>query len=157
MSKEVRDFLRETVRLVSDDLCFFYGRESDFDFSRDKTYPACAIAYLRNGTDRTNDTANRVYEVTAIFCDLDDKSGNEEQSQDVLDRLEITVDTFMAFLNRRDETEDPEAIVSAEKITIENETREERIKFTSDFGTGWEVKFRLLVPDQFDYCKIYDQ
>lgn len=156
MSKEVRDFLRETVRLVSDDLWFFYGRESDFDFSQDKSYPAVALSYLRSGTDRTNDTANRVYEVTAIFCDLDDKSGNEEQSQDVLDRMEVTLDRFMALLNRRDEVEDSESVVTSEKITIENETREERIKFTSDFGTGWEVKFRLLVPDQFDYCTIYD-
>jgi len=152
----VRDFLRDSVLNIRDDITFSYARETDFNTLPNKAFPAVLLKPLRFEPERNAYTVNRRYKVTMIFYMLDSMQGQEFETQDILDKTDVLLGQFLAKLNLKNFTEDPEETLNTDTIEIENEGVTERIKMTVDNMTGWEYSFDLLVPDQFSYCKIYD-
>lgn len=157
MSRLVREYIRDTVKEVSDKLSFSYARESDFNAIRNKKFPAVLLRPLHYNVSRNDYGRVLDYEVGLLFYDLDAKGDDERKTQKILDKLEPIVDAFQAKLNRKSLTVDdnPEDAVNSEKIVISDESIMERIKFTSDVVTGWEFNFTLSVPDPLNYCDIY--
>lgn len=152
----VREFIREIVLGIRDDITFYYCRESTFNTITPKKYPSALLLPLTHEVDRVNYTNHRVYKATIIFYVPDSMQGDEVESQASLDRADDYLGKFQAKLNLRVLGEDPELMLSADTIELSNENVEPRIKQTADNCTGWEYSFSLLVPDQFSYCKIYD-
>lgn len=158
MSKLVREYLRDTIKEVRDDISFSYARESDFNAIKNKRFPAVLLLPLIFDSERSSGSVGRTFHTTMLFYDLDKLQGTEQQTQDILDKTEDLLLKFQAKVNIRSLTvdDDPEVKVTSEKIEISNERVKERIKFTSDCVTGWEYTFDMLVPDQLDYCDVYD-
>lgn len=153
----VRDFIRDTVLNTRDDLPFYYARESDFNAIKDKSSKFKVLLLpLQFDPQAVNYTTNRKYRITMLFYGLDSMQGAEEETQEILDQTDRILTEFRAILNKSIDEEDSELYLSTDMIEIENEMVKERIKFTSDNVTGWEYSFNLLVPDQFDYCTIYN-
>lgn len=158
MSKFVREYIRDTVKSVSDKISFSYARESDFNAIRGKKFPAVLLKPLRY-TITTSDWGRTLeYDCSLLFYDLDAKGDDERITQNILEKIDPIVNQFLIKLNRTSITvdDDPEAEVSSDKVVISDQSAQERIKFTSDIVTGWEVSFKMSVPDTIDPCDIYD-
>lgn len=158
MSRLVRDYIRDTVLLVKDNISFSYARESDFNAIKGKTFPAVLLKPLEYKPVRTDYTTNKEYDVTLLFYSLDSMQGAEEETQEILDEVDELVTKFLALINLRSLSveDDPEDSVTSDKIVISSESIRPRIKFTSDNVTGYEVNFTLEVPDTLNYCEVYD-
>lgn len=156
--KAVRDFIRDTALSIRDDISFSYARESNFNAIQDKTFPAILLKPLQYDPERVDYATRRKYHVTLLFYDLDSMEGDEQETQDILDKTDELLGQFQAKINLKSVTteEDQSLTLSTDLIEITNETVTERIKFTSDNVTGWEYNFTLEVPDQFDYCSVYE-
>lgn len=153
----VKDFIRDKVLSIKDGISFSYARESNFNATQDKTYPAVLLKPLMYDPDRTNYSIHRKYRCTMLFYALDSMEGDEVETTNILDQTDELLQKFMAVLNLNSATVD-EAIndtLSTDLVEISEESVVERIKFTSDNATGWEYSFTLAVPDQFNYCSIY--
>lgn len=157
MSKQVREYIRDTVKSVSDKISFSYARESDFNAIRGKKFPAALLMPLNYTATITDFSRTLEYDCSVLFYDLDAKGDDEKTTQKILEKIEPLVTQFMVKLNLKSLTvsDDPEGDVTSEKIVISDQTMKARIKFTSDIVTGWEVTFKLSVPDPFNYCNIY--
>lgn len=157
MSQFVREYIRDTVKKVSDKLSFSYARESDFNAIRGKKFPAVLLKPLRYTITTTDWGRTLEYDCALLFYDLDAKGNDEKTTQKILERLDPIVQQFLYKLNRTSITvyDDPEASVTSDKVVISDQTAQERIKFTSDIVTGWEVSFKMSVPDTTDPCDIY--
>ncbi len=160
MHKAVRDFIRDTVLSIRDDISFYYARESDFNPAiaiKGKFGPKVLLLPLRHDDSDGEDSLskNRAYDVTILFYDLDSLKGAEDETALILDKTDLLLRQFQAKVNiSLDDFEDISG-VDADMVTVANESVTERIKFTSDCVTGWELSFVLTVPDTFDYCAIY--
>lgn len=157
MSQFVREYIRDTVKEVSDKLSFSYARESDFNAIRGKKFPAVLLKPLRYTITTTNWGRTLEYDCSILFYDLDSKGDDEKTTQKILEKLDPIVQQFLYKLNRTSITveDDPESEVTSDKVVISDQTAQERIKFTSDIVTGWEVSFKMSVPDTTDPCDIY--
>jgi len=158
MSKLVREFIRDTVSEVSDKLSFSYARESDFNAIRNKKFPAVLLKPLNYTIDVQDWGRVLNYDCGLLFYDLDAKGDDEKITQKILEKIDPLVQQFLIKLNRNSLTviDDPEEDVTSEKIVISDIRAQERIKFTSDIVTGWEVTFTMSVPDTMDVCDVYD-
>jgi predicted DNA-binding protein YlxM (UPF0122 family) len=152
----VRDFIKDTVLSVRDDIQFTYGRESTFDPTVITTNYACLLLPLKYDPEFVNTTHNRVYRISMIFYAFDSMDGDEVETQDTLDEVDEILTTFQNVLNLNPNSEDTELNLITELIEISNEAVVSRIKQTSKNMTGWQYDFSMMVPDQFDYCSIYD-
>jgi hypothetical protein len=157
MSQFVREYIRDTVKEVSDKLSFSYARESDFNAIRGKKFPAVLLKPLRYTITTTDWGRTLEYDCSLLFYDLDAKGDDEKTTQKILEKLDPIVQQFLYKLNRASITveDDPESEVTSDKVVISDQTAQERIKFTSDIVTGWEVSFKMSVPDTTDPCDIY--
>lgn len=157
MSLLVREYIRDTVKQVSDKLSFSYARESDFNAIRGKKFPAVLLKPLRYTITQMDWGRTLEYECGLLFYDLDAKGDDEKTTQKILEKIDPLVQSFLIKLNRTSITveDDPEENVTSEKIVISDISAQERIKFTSDIVTGWEVTFKMAVPDTTDPCDIY--
>ncbi len=158
MSKFVREYIRDTVRGVSDKISFSYARESDFNAIRGKKFPAVLLTPLRYTVTQTDWGRALEYDCILLFYDLDAKGDDERQTQKILEKIDPLVQQFLIKLNRSSITveDDPEGDITSDKLVISDVSAQERIKFTSDMVTGWEITFKMSVPDTVDPCDIYD-
>lgn len=157
----VRDFIRDIALSIRDDATFFYARESDFNSIKAKPKGIKLLLLPLIHTDEKSDdsySTNRLYKVTILIFDFDKVQGAEEETQAVLDKTDEFLRQFQAKINLKSLDSEAEAdeLLATDTISVSNETITERIKFTSDMVTGWEYEFTLTVPDQFDYCALYD-
>lgn len=158
VSKFVREYIRDTVREISDKISFSYARESDFNAIRNKKFPAVLLTPLRYTITQTDWGRMMEYDCNLLFYDLDAKGDDERKTQDILEKIDPIVQQFLIKLNRTSITvdDDPQDDVTSDKVIISDVRAQERIKFTSDIVTGWEISFKMSVPDTVDPCDIYD-
>lgn len=159
----VRNFLRDTALSIRDDISFYYARESDFNPAisiKGKTGPKVLLLPLKHNDEGAEDSLslNRNYQVTMLFYDNDSMQGAQEETAAILDKTDILLRGFQAKLNLKsmDSEEEADVLLGTDTVTVSNQSVTERIKFTADNVTGWEYEFTLTVPDQFDYCALYD-
>lgn len=155
--KAVREFIRDTAKMVRDDVNFYYARESTFNVLPGRDFPAFLLKPLRYDIDRVNYSNHRVYKCNLVVYVFDSMEGDEVETQEALDITDEYITPFQAKLNQRIlDPEDGEELLNADTIQIQNESVVSRIKQTTENMTGWEYTFDLVVPDQFSYCSIYD-
>lgn len=157
----VRNFIRDVVLSIRDDASFFYARESDFNAIKNKPKGIKVLLLpLKHDDTRVEDSfaTNRDYKVTLLIFDFDKLQGSEVETQGILDRTDVFLRQLQAKLNLKSLDSEAEAdlTLGTDQITIANESIDERIKFTSDMVTGWEYNLTMTVPDQLNYCDIYD-
>lgn len=156
--KTVRELIRDTVLSIRDDASFYYARESDFNSIKNKPKGIKVLLLpLRHDDERNDESTNRNYLVTILFYEYDVVNGAEVDSQKILDKTDDFLRKFQAKLDLKALNEDEfDQNLSTDTVEISNESITERIRFTADCVTGWELTFNLLVPDQLDYCTVYD-
>ncbi len=120
MSKFVREYIRDTVKEVSDNLSFSYARESDFNAIRGKKFPAVLLTPLRYTITQTDWGRTLEYECNLLFYDIDAKGDDEKTTQKILEKIDPLVQQFLIKLNRSSLTveDDPEGEVTSDKLVI---------------------------------------
>lgn len=156
--KAVRDFLSDKVRSLDDNIKFGYGRVSDFNQIKDKQYPYVWCDPLLS-TINVDENFTETYSVSLFFYSYDEMDSTEDQYKLLLDQADNNVQAFIRLISESLQTEDSLSLVEryqTRNVGISNVTKEPIIKVLADCITGWILRFNLTVPDQFDYCSIYD-
>ncbi len=155
--KAVRDLLSDITKSLDPTISFGYGRLSDFNKIRDKKYPYIWSDVVSKSGSYTDNAINltSTYAVTLSFLDKDETANDENQTNPVLDKMMDLSDEFINKLNLSDFNESELATIT-DTLQITNITQNRVIKDHADILTGWVVSFSLIVPDDFDYCSIYD-
>lgn len=157
----MRLLIRDAVKSVRDEVQFVYGRESDANQIKDKRKPFVNLSPLKATAKFTNDSYNltTTYQVGLVFYRLDDQNGTEEETAKVLDQMSDFADKALHFINKSDDDEG-ESIqttnITFDNVTIANIRKTPVIKVLADCLTGYMLEFDLTVPDNFDYCSIYE-
>lgn len=153
----VRTLIRDSVLSIQDNVNFIYARRSDFNSIKDKSERFVTLDPLRvTASFTSNQIYSRKFRVGMVFFQLDSLSGAEEETVEKLDAMDVLSDKFLVKLNLGASGDDPTVTISSQTISIENIQREPVIKVTADCMTGWMLQFDMIVPDSFDYCKVYD-
>lgn len=156
--RAVRDFLKDKVLELGDNIKFGYGRSSDFNQIKDKKYPYVWCDPLVS-TVNIDENFTETYSVNLFFYRYDEADSTEDQYKIILDTTDESVQSFLRLLNEQLTNEDSLSLVEryqARNVGLSNVTKEPVIKVMADVLTGWILRFNLTVPDQFDYCSIYD-
>lgn len=155
----VRTLLKDTVRSVSNDLEFHYGRPSDINMAPNKSLTRVET-YLLEGRPayQVNSSSNyaKTWNITMLFYKKDSTDSTEEEYCNILDDVDEIVDKFINKLNRAEESGADDQLLSTDSITLSGFQQIPVIKDTTDIVTGWSLSFQMIVPDTFDYCSIYD-
>lgn len=158
--RAVRLLIRDAVKSVRDEVQFIYGRPSAANQVKDKRLPFVNLSPLTSSAQFTDDSYNHTttYAVRLVFYKLDDLQGAEEESTKILDEMSDFADKALHFVNRsgEDESDSIQTDVTADQVTITNISKEPVIKVMADMLTGWILEFDMTVPDNFDYCSIYE-
>jgi len=157
--KALRLLIRDVAKSLADNIKFGYGRGSDFNVIRDKTYPYIWMDPLQVATTfSNNDVQNyqKTWSVTMAFYKMDTEGSTEEQYQLILDEMDELVDRFLNKLNRFSETQEAEGDLITDEIVITSVAQMPFIKLMADILTGYALTFTIQVPDKFDYCSLYD-
>lgn len=153
----VRNLIRDSLLSIQDNVSFIYARRSDFNSIKDKSERFVHLDPLEvTASFTSNQIYVRKFRVAMVFFQLDSLQGSEEETVLKLDSMDLLSDKFLAKLNLGASGDDPTVNISSQTITIENIRRTAVIKVTSDCMTGWMLTFDMIVPDSFDYCKVYD-
>lgn len=159
--RAVRLLIRDAVKSVRDEVQFIYGRKSDANAVKNKRLPFVTLSPLTSTANLTDDSFNltTTYSIGLVFYRMDDLQGNEEGTAKVLDEMADFADKAIQYLNRSGEDygESIQDGLTTDMVKLSNIRKEAVIKVMSDMLTGWIVEFDLIVPDNFDYCSIYDE
>lgn len=155
----VRTLIEDTVKAVDDSVRFGYARASDFNSIGIREDERAHLDTLVSNLTYTNGSFNltRTFNVSIMFYALDDMQGAEEQTAKVLDRMDALAIKFIQKLNKYSELySDSENAKASDQLEITNINLEPLIKVTKDACTGFALRFNLIVPDDFNYCNLYD-
>ena len=156
--KSVREFIRDRVIAIRDDLKFGYGRSTDFNQIKDKKYPWVWLDPLQSTINLIEDGGfTETYSLNLIFYRYDKPDSKEDEYKLILDQTDDIVQAFIRYLHN-DMVDDTSSSVvfTTHNTAISNVNKTPVIKVTADCLTGWVLTFDLTVPDKFDYCSIYD-
>lgn len=154
----VRTFIADVARSLDSRVQFEYGTPSDVNSKRNKDVPLFYLNLLRRQIV-PNQNYVAIYPVDIIIYMHDNPSGAEEETQKVLDEVDKLVYKFVHILMRAD--------IDGEENPFDNPTTQSIdipgsidvvpfVKQTEDVLTGFGLTFQMVVPDNFDYCSIYD-
>lgn len=160
MTKLVREFIRDTVGEIRDDVAFYYARQSDFNSVKNKPQGIKVLLAPLDRSDKSPDDSMSThceYRCVLMIMQFDEVKGSEEETEGILDDTEKFLRQFQAKIKLLSLNEGVEEglKLSTDTTDVSEENITAFIKFTSDCVTGWEYEFKLSVPDQFDYCAIY--
>lgn len=156
--KAVRQLIRDTAKSLGDSIQFVYARKTDFNSIRDKKYPFIQLELLNSSAqfNSSNVTLTSVYPVAMTFYQLDSLQGAEDDTTQILDSTDDLVQAFMRKMNLLSFSEDDSVTVSTANIVLTNFKLQSFVKMTVDCLTGWIMTFDMEVPDDFDYCSLYE-
>lgn len=158
--RAVRTLLRDTATSLADNVVFTYARASAANqISKNKDH-MIRLDPLNQSVDPTESGYNftKTYKVGLVFYGYDKKDGTEEDTALVLDAMDELSDKFLNKLNLFTMGEDSELTqgsIAHEQVELKNITKQSFIKVFVDVLSGYIVQFDMVVPDTFDYCKIY--
>jgi hypothetical protein len=155
--KSVRQLIRDTAKSLGDSVQFVYARKTDFNAIRDKKYPFIQLELLNSNASFTNNTLTSSYPVAMTFYELDSLTGSEDSTTNILDATDSIAQSFIRKMNIFSFDEDDTISVSTKNIVISNVKFQSFVKMTTDCLTGWILTFDMEVPDDFDYCSLYDE
>lgn len=157
--KAVRQLIRDTAKSLGDSIQFVYARATDFNAIRDKKYPFIQLELLNANAsfNESNVTLNSSYPVAMTFYQLDSLTGAEDQTTNILDQTDDLAQAFMRKMNLYSFSEDDTVAIATKNIVLTNFKMQSFVKMTTDCLTGWIVRFDMEVPDDFDYCSLYDE
>lgn len=81
--------------------------------------------------------------------DKDTFDANQEETNTVLDRTDFLVDEFINRLNDWSMKLSQDTVGA---VTITNISQNPMYKENSNIESGWDVRFQLTTPDDFEYC-----
>lgn len=156
--KAVRQLIRDTSKSLGDSVQFVYARATDFNAIRDKKYPFIQLELLNSNASfsESNVTLTSNYPIAMTFYELDSVTGSEDNTTKILDETDELAQAFMRKMNLFSFTEDDTVAVATKNIVLTNFKLQSFVKMTTDCLTGWIMRFDMEVPDDFDYCSLYE-
>lgn len=148
----VIDLFKTVARSISDRVSVFYGVLSDFEAKQDKEYPYIIIDPLAPTV--LNNGAGIEYPIGLSVVDKDDPSGNEEETSEVWNRMQHLANQFYWKLERF--SENPDLDLTQDIVLSDAQCTKIRKAPGSDVVSGVVVRFTMTVPNNFDYCDLYE-
>lgn len=158
--KAVRLLLQDVARSLGNKVQFGYGRLSDFNAIKDKKYPYVWADPLEIAPSFTEDRYNytKIFDVSVNFMTME-REGEAATEKDYplnMDDMSDLADQFINKLNADSPgAEDNTISLATQKLLITGMNLSPYIKRFSDVVTGYNLSFKLTVPDTFDYCSLY--
>lgn len=157
--KAVRELIRDTALGLQDNINFGYGRGSDFNQIKNNRYPYIWLDPLIStlGINEDNLINSETYSISLVFYKFDKPDSTEKEYQLLLDETDKLVQGFIRKLNEDlvNGFDTPKTL-RTHNTAITNIAKQPVIKVMADCLTGWILTFDFTVPDQFDYCSIYE-
>jgi len=155
--KSVRQLIRDTAKSLGDNIQFVYARKTDFNQIRDKKYPFFQLELLTSNAtfNPSNINLTSIYPIVITVYQLDSLDGAEDETTQILDDTDLLAQGFVRKLNQS-LNEDTTILISEDTTVISNVSFTSFVKMTTDCLTGWIIKFNLEVPDDYDYCSLYE-
>lgn len=149
--KAIRELIRDTVMSLQDNIQFSYSTISHANSAK-KRYPFVRLDPLKQDITMPENTGIvKTYHVGLIFYNMDNPSGTETDTADILDEADELSDSFIAAMNTN-LTDDQSETISSSWTEMNNIRKMPFIKVFADHLTGYILEFDLTVPDTFDYC-----
>lgn len=150
----VRELIEAKALAVADNVNFGYGRGSDFNQIKDKTYKYIWLDPLTSTILIGEDQVNFVeqYNISLVFYGFDAPDSTQDQYKLILDETDVLVQKFLRDLQNDLLNDDTTIQLTSNNIAISGIAKQPVIKVMADVLTGWIVTFNLTVPDNYDYC-----
>lgn len=156
----LRTLFSDVCHDLADNIQFGYGGLDEFNSLPNKKYPYVWLEPL-GGRFPTSDQIGVLsslteWTVSINFFDKDDTSGNEKETQEVLDAMFDLAEKWIHKLDREFLNADSSDRIESDTIQIGTVTFIARRKGTADHISGWTLTFTCTTRSDFDYCSIYE-
>lgn len=144
--KQIREFIREGVNLMTPSVEFGSGRVSEFAAIRSHKYPSVwMLLGIVSGTNPSPGAPLDIWEIELIIAQKDKMDSTAAQYEEIIDLSDEIAQKLMYKYNQ---------IVDGYKmVSISNRQREPFVKdYSPDCITGVKLTFTLTVPDQTNVC-----
>lgn len=149
--RSVVSLIEDTAKSLADNIQFGYGRRSDFNIIKSKSYPYIWLLPL-TATPRYafEDTENymKTWNCIVLFLAEDNTSNDETEYKPILDDLDDLLDKFVNRLN--DYYLKTSDTVGA--ITLRGFQQTPFLKDDADILSGWFLSFQLQTSNDFNFC-----
>lgn len=149
--KSVVQLINDTVKSLSDNIQFGYGRRSDFDVIKSKSFPMIWLLPLTANPSYVSievENYQKTWNVIILFLQADEAGSDEDDYKPILDEMDDLVDKFVNRLNdfylKGTDEVGP--------LTLRNINQTPFFKSDASINTGWLVSFQMVVSDSFEYC-----
>lgn len=148
--KSIRLLIRDVVKSLSDNLQFGYGRRSDFNLVKNKSYPIVWLLPLTASTVLNSSDRSRTKTWNCIIVILDmDKPGDKHKDINVI--LDEMDDLGDKIIQRIDDWYQSERDIVG-TLTLQNINQTTIIKEDAAIDSGWLFTFQMITSDDFAYC-----
>jgi hypothetical protein len=144
----VRLLLRDVSNSLADNIEFKGGRESEFNNLKSKKDHYRWLLPLTATRTYDTTTLTKTWAVAILFMKKDNFDASADQTNEIHDELDLSVDQFMQRLD--DWSQTSRDIVGA--VTITGVSQVPFYKDQAGVYSGWLVRFNLLTSDDFTYC-----
>lgn len=157
----VVDLLEDVAKAIGDNVKFGYGALEDFNTIQNKSYPFIWLYALKGQFvpgEEGKLTSVVEFECTLNFLNLDNPKGAE---YDTAQAWDTGFQIMEKYIHKLDEfllasQEEDEDSITTDTVRITRSRFEAGRKATGDVLSGWTLDLTLEVPNDFDYCSIYD-
>ena len=132
---------------------FGYGRDSEFNLKQNISYPWIWMSPISvNPQFAVNDVEHyqKSWNITLMFFDKDPFDSTEDPTNLVLDEQDKTIDRFILRLNEWSRVYSQDTVGD---VTLRGFIQEPFYKEFAGIHSGWRLRFQMIVPDDFEYCR----
>jgi hypothetical protein len=146
--QSVRLLLEDVAKSLADNICFSFGRESEFNNLKTKENRYIWLLPMTANFPISDTTRTKTWNIALLFMDVDRFDASNKETNIIHDELDVVVDKFIHRLDDWSQTQ--QDTVGA--ITLSGVRQSPFFKDQAGVVSGWRVDFTMQVPDLFEYC-----
>ena len=148
--KQIREFIREGVDLMTPSIEFGSGRLSEFASIRSHKYPAVwMLLGVVSGTNPSPGAPSDQWEIELIIAQKDQPDSPAELYEQIIDLSDEIAQKLMYKYNQIVTTNN----LTYKLVTLSNRKRTPFVKdYSPDCITGVKLTFTMTVPDRTNVC-----
>jgi hypothetical protein len=144
----VRLLLEDVAKSLADNICFSFGRESEFNNLKTKESRYIWLLPLIANFPINDTTRTKTWIVSLLFMEVDRFDASNKETGVIHDELDVLVDKFIRRLDDWSQTQND----TVGAITLSTVRQDAFFKEQAGIVSGWKVDFTMQVPDGFNYC-----
>lgn len=152
MHEHLVRLIERIVRTISDNIAFYYARESDFNVQNDVPLPSIVLD-IPTATGSFVDGSGsllRTWNISMAFYQKDREDSVGDEYRLILDQTDEYVSKFIRGLNQYYLSVEETGYVTTGNIVIQGIGQTGFVKATSQILTGWILTMQIITPDTLE-------